>query len=130
MPSAASPASVADVLAAIAAAMRRCRCGWYVFGAQAVLVYGRPRTTGDVDVTVTLGKVSIEMLIAALAREGIELRIPRFAELLAQARVLPLLHASSASASGSHDDDQGRGSQVERIQAKRASASAVRGKQP
>ena len=45
------PAS-AELLADLAAVLRRRRVRWYLFGAQAVVVHGRPRLTDDVDVTV------------------------------------------------------------------------------
>jgi len=35
---------------------------WYIFGAQAALIWGRPRLTSDVDVTVRLGAVEFESL--------------------------------------------------------------------
>jgi hypothetical protein len=41
--------------------LRRLR--WYVFGAQAVVVHGRPRMTGDVDVTVEIDVSRLPSLI-------------------------------------------------------------------
>ena len=43
---------------------------WYVFGAQAVLVWGRPRLTADVDVTLRLDPEEPDRLIEALAKEN------------------------------------------------------------
>lgn len=42
------PPGPANLLAELA----RLRVPWYVFGAQAALIWGRPRLTTDVDVTV------------------------------------------------------------------------------
>ncbi len=45
------PASV-ELLAALAKVLRARKIRWYVFGAQAAIVYGSPRMTMDVDVDV------------------------------------------------------------------------------
>ena len=47
-----SPAGPAEFFVDLAAALDAVGAGWYVFGAQAALVWGRPRLTTDVDVTV------------------------------------------------------------------------------
>ena len=46
------PAGIPEVLAALASVLSRHTQGWYLFGAQAVQVWGSPRMTADVDVTV------------------------------------------------------------------------------
>lgn len=46
-----SSSDVADLLAALAGALGELGVRWYLFGAQAVLIHGRPRLTDDVDVT-------------------------------------------------------------------------------
>lgn len=69
---------------------------WYVFGAQAVMVYGRPRLTVDVDVTVELRGEAPADLVAALAPQGFALRFPLSPERLRGARLLPLSHAPTA----------------------------------
>jgi len=43
-----------DVLAAVAAAMHENASRWYLFGAQAATVWGRPRLTADVDITAEI----------------------------------------------------------------------------
>ncbi len=42
------------LLRALAPVLRRFGDRWYLFGAQAAIVWGRPRLTGDVDVTLFL----------------------------------------------------------------------------
>jgi len=42
----------AELLAELAAVLRRHRVRWYLFDAQAVVIHGRPRLTDGVDVTV------------------------------------------------------------------------------
>lgn len=62
--------SVGDVLADLKAIFQRHEIGWYVFGAQAVVVFGRPRQTIDIDVTVRLALDEISKLASALDQAG------------------------------------------------------------
>lgn len=62
--------SVADVLVALDHSCASTGVSWYLFGAQAALLYGSARLTADVDATVLLGDVSTEALVAALEAEG------------------------------------------------------------
>lgn len=66
----------AELLAALARGLAVVRAPWYVFGAQAVLIWGRPRFTADVDVTVRLEPEDPDRLIEALATEKFVLRVP------------------------------------------------------
>ncbi len=68
--------------------------GWYLFGAQAALLYGSPRLTADADLTVQLGQLPAEVLTNALVQHGFELRVsdPAFVR---TTRVLPILHRAS-----------------------------------
>jgi hypothetical protein len=87
-PFAAALADLKDALAAL-------RVDWYLFGAQAALIYGAARVTADVDVTVRLGKVTPARLATALKRHGFELRVddPSFVR---KTRVLPVLHVRTS----------------------------------
>jgi hypothetical protein len=87
-----SRGGVAEVLADFASVAKRRGLAWYVFGAQAAIVYGRPRATADVDVTVVLGSEKPTDLMRGLARRGFSLRVPAGDEFIVQARVLPLVH--------------------------------------
>ena len=80
-------------LQAIGRAMKRLKARWYLFGAQAVLLHGAPRTTQDIDVTV-LTDAPASRLIEVLRGEDIVPRIddPAFLE---QTRVLPCDHLPS-----------------------------------
>ncbi len=42
-------AGLAELLADLSASLTALRVSWYVFGAQAALIWGRPRLTTDVD---------------------------------------------------------------------------------
>jgi hypothetical protein len=60
------PPGPADLLAELAHELARLRVPWYVFGAQAALIWGRPRLTTDVDVTVRLGALDSRAFVSAL----------------------------------------------------------------
>jgi hypothetical protein len=85
----------ADLLQALSAALDSLRVGWYVFGAQAVLQWGRPRFTEDIDVTVLAGAVTTAQLVARLRQHGFELRIEGTPAFVDQTRVLPLTFSDS-----------------------------------
>jgi len=91
-----SPQSVpADLFAAIAGALSRLHARWYVFGAQAVVLWGRPRLTADIDVTVRMDPEEPERLVRALEASGFSLRIGNTPEFVRRTRVLPFVHATS-----------------------------------
>jgi hypothetical protein len=68
--------------------------GWYVFGAQAALLYGSARLTADVDITVRLDQLTPEAFAERLRAAGFVLRIddPAF---IRTTRVLPVLHRAT-----------------------------------
>lgn len=90
MPSLTPPVSL---LRALSTALDGLNIGWYVFGAQAVLHWGRPRFTEDVDVTVLAGSVETTRLVATLSDHGFTLRIEGTPAFVDQTRVLPLAYA-------------------------------------
>jgi hypothetical protein len=94
-PSVPSLAPPAELLRALSAALGRLGAGWYVFGAQAVVYWGRPRLTEDVDVTVQLGRIPIARLVAALEEAGFTLRVEGTRAFIDKTRVLPLLHVAT-----------------------------------
>jgi hypothetical protein len=59
-----------EVLAALAKVLHKRKIRWYVFGAQAAVVYGSPRMTMDVDVTVALPNEGVRPLVEALLGAG------------------------------------------------------------
>lgn len=78
--------------------MRSRQIRWYLFGAQAVLVWGRPRTTADIDVTAQVPLDELRGFVAAMQRAGFQLRVGTsddFPEVVARTRVLPLVHVAS-----------------------------------
>lgn len=65
---------------------------WFLFGAQAVSIYGRPRTTADVDISVELGDEPTGRFADRLARRHFRVRVPDIDDFVARTRVLPLVH--------------------------------------
>jgi hypothetical protein len=67
---------------------------WYVFGAQAVIVYGVPRLSADVDVTIRLTPDSPTAFASAMRAGGFVPRVtdPEFIE---RTRVMPFVHVAS-----------------------------------
>lgn len=65
---------------------------WFLFGAQAVVAHGYPRTTGDVDVTVIPADGNPRALAAALVSAGLTLRVSDLDDFVERTAVLPFLH--------------------------------------
>lgn len=83
-----------EALRAISDALSPPDTQWYLFGAQAALVYGAARLTADIDITVLMSPEAPEQLVARLVQHGFTLRVadPDF---IRQTRVLPVVHAPS-----------------------------------
>ena len=89
-----SPAGPAEFFVDLAAALDAVGAGWYVFGAQAALVWGRPRLTTDVDVTVKCS-VPTRELVRTLEAHGFSLRVDGTDAFITATRVVPLEHRAS-----------------------------------
>ncbi len=87
-----SRVAAAELLTAFAAVMRRRRIPWYVFGAQAVVSYGPPRMTGDVDITIKVDRAKIPALLRDLESVRFKVAVPGFEMHVLETRVLPLVH--------------------------------------
>jgi hypothetical protein len=86
---------VADLLEDLGAALGTLGVRWYLFGAQAAILYGVARLTADVDVTVQVPvNQPVPTWMPILAARRFQ---PRFSDpaFLAQTRVLPLVHEPS-----------------------------------
>ena len=68
---------------------------WYVFGAQAVIAYGVPRLSADVDVTLRLAPEDPERFATDMQAAGFALRVddPDFVR---RTRVMPFVHLATA----------------------------------
>lgn len=92
-----SPAGPAELLSDLASALKAVAAQWYVFGAQAALVWGRPRLTTDVDVTVKCS-IPTDDLVRTLGRHGFSLRLDATDGFIRSTRVVPLEHPASGLA--------------------------------
>ncbi len=90
MPSPLSP--IAELLDAARAAFEPLGIRWYLFGAQAAILYGAARLTADVDITLDAGGHSIEEVLAALEARRFGPRGANVVAFATETRVLPLVH--------------------------------------
>jgi len=89
------PSPLAELLGALAHVFDRLSLRWYLFGAQAAIVHGAARLTGDVDATVDLGGLTTAALVSALGEAGFALRTSDVDRFVERTRVLPLVHDTS-----------------------------------
>jgi hypothetical protein len=66
-----------------------------LFGAQAVQIWGIPRLSADVDVTIRLRSQGVGPFVAAMRDAGFTMRVPDPEGFSAEMRVLPFLHEAS-----------------------------------
>lgn len=83
-----------DLLTAVAPVLARWG-RWYVFGAQAVIAYGVPRLSADVDITLQLVPDAPDRFVVDMDAAGFALRAddPGFVQ---RTRVLPFVHRATA----------------------------------
>jgi uncharacterized nucleotidyltransferase DUF6036 len=83
------PATV-DVLTALSPVLARWG-RWFVFGAQAVIAYGVPRLSADVDVTLALVPDRPEPFAREMEAAGFQLRVAD-EDFVRRTRVMPFVH--------------------------------------
>ena len=86
--------SLGDTLVALSAALAVNEHRWFLFGAQAALLYGARRLTHDVDVTVFAP--NLDTLISDLRLGGFEFRVADPVRLAKETRVLPVTHLTTS----------------------------------
>jgi hypothetical protein len=89
-----SDSPVLQVLAAAAGVLRAAGDRWFLFGAQAVTIWGRPRMSADIDLTADIADPP-DRFVAAMLEAGFGLRVPDWEGLFARTRVLLFLHRGS-----------------------------------
>lgn len=67
---------------------------WYLFGAQAAIVWGSPRFSADVDITAEIAPTVMDSFLQAMRRHGFDLAFTD-SDFLARTRVLPFIHRST-----------------------------------
>lgn len=94
MPPARSPVDAA--LADLSRVFDKLGVEWFLFGAQAAILYGSTRVTEDIDVTVALGETTPRELVSALGLRAFALRVKDSAGFVERTRVLPILHLTTS----------------------------------
>jgi hypothetical protein len=89
------PPRVADILLELALVFREQRVAWYLFGAQATNIWGVPRLTADIDITVEMEDRPRERFLSAMRAGGFELRVRDVDRFTERTRVLPFVHRAS-----------------------------------
>ena len=87
------PPAAVELLTALAKVLAG-RGRWYVFGAQAVIAYGVPRLSADVDVTVKLENDDPQRFASAMQAAGFVLRVDD-PEFIRRTRVMPFVHSAT-----------------------------------
>jgi Nucleotidyltransferase of unknown function (DUF6036) len=85
----------ANVVATLGRVLRERGVSWYLFETQAVIYWGRPRLSADVDITVRLPLGKVRDLAAALLEVGFYPLVEKVVEFVERTRVLPLEHRST-----------------------------------
>jgi hypothetical protein len=67
---------------------------WYLFGAQAAMIWGSPRFSADADVTVEIERSRVGSFVEAMKRNGFDLRF-NDSEFVESSRVFPFVHHST-----------------------------------
>ena len=88
------PPAAVELLTALSKVLARWG-RWYVFGAQAVIAYGVPRLSADVDVTVKLEPDDPLRFASDMKAAGFVLRAED-PEFVRRTRVMPFVHAATA----------------------------------
>lgn len=86
--------NVAEILHALAAAMTDSGVGWYLFGAQAAIIWGSPRLSADIDATVAIRSGRLADFIAAMTAGGFDL-VFADSDFVERTRVIPFVHRAS-----------------------------------
>ena len=89
------PSRLVELLSDLDRAFSELEIKWYLFGAQAAILYGVARLTADVDVTVDPGEHSTAELVGALGRHGFALRVSPDEDFVRRSRVLPAVHSAT-----------------------------------
>lgn len=87
-----APSALGEALSALGSVLDGLRIRWYLFGAQAVVAYGQPRLTADIDVTVDLPLDRWAELVDALAEGGFSSRVDELPAFVERTRVIPVGH--------------------------------------
>lgn len=89
------PSALDEALVALASVLRAGRIRWYLFGAQAVAIYGVPRLTADIDATIEVSLDQADDIGTTLAGAGFQPRVASLGAFARRTRVLPMVHSAT-----------------------------------
>jgi len=87
--------AIVELLGALLPVFSERKTRWYVFGAQAVMIWGRPRMSADVDVTAEIPPEEVLAFVRTMENAGFSIRVGQVEDFVLRTRVLPFLHDSS-----------------------------------
>jgi len=82
---------VSDLLQRLAATLTARNIPYMLIGGQAVLLYGEPRLTKDVDITLGIPPADVRLIMEASSDLGLEILVQDAVEFAARTSVLPCL---------------------------------------
>jgi predicted nucleotidyltransferase len=68
---------------------------YMIIGGQAVLLYGEPRLTKDIDVTLGIGSEGLDLVMKSVENLKLDILVPEPEDFVKETMVLPTLHGKS-----------------------------------
>jgi hypothetical protein len=84
-----------ELLVKIARGLTLSRIPYMIIGGQAVLLYGEPRLTKDIDITLGVGTDKFQDIIAVAGRLGLKILVDEAEDFVRKTMVLPVLEEKS-----------------------------------
>lgn len=80
-----------EIIKNIAVALNRKKIPYMIIGGQAVLLYGEPRLTRDIDITLGMGIDEIEKIIEVINETGLKVLVKDISKFVNETMVLPAI---------------------------------------
>lgn len=84
-----------QLISRIAAELRKAGIPYMIIGGQAVLLYGLPRMTKDIDITLGVDMRDLEKVVKSIAAIGLQIIPEHFESFVEKTFVLPVRHPES-----------------------------------
>jgi predicted nucleotidyltransferase len=84
-----------DLIKKIAAELAQRKIPYMIIGGQAVLLYGEPRLTKDIDITLGLGVEGLSLITEAVTALGLKIETDEVESFVKETMVLPVLDAKT-----------------------------------
>ena len=80
-----------DLLVKIASELDKAGIDYMVIGGQAVLVYGEPRLTKDIDITLGISPQKMNMILDVIDNIGLDILVPDIESFVKKERIIPAM---------------------------------------